>query len=201
VVPQTRTSTSPDGVEVGPATLADVDGITDVHTNSWMATYRGIVPDEFFDHLNREERVHYWMERLRLAHTEPHFVGVARAEGAVVGFAYACATTDEDDDVSRVGLIEYFHVDPGWWDRGVGRRLMAVALAWMSEVGFESASLWVVEANARARGFYEALGWKRDGSARLDRLAVGNEEGVELPALRYRTKLSNPTRAVRPPET
>jgi GNAT superfamily N-acetyltransferase len=195
-VPPKPTSGRPVEVEIRQATVADVDGITNVHTNSWIATYRGIVPDEILDHLNREERVRYWMERLRLADGGLHFVAVACAGSAVVGFAYACITTDEDDDASRVGLIEFFHVDPDWWGRGIGRRLMSVALSWMSEVGFESASLWVVEANARARGFYEALGWTFDGSKRLDYLAVGEEQGVELPALRYRTSLSDPAQGL-----
>lgn len=178
-------------VKVRPAVATDVDGIVNVHMRSWRATYRGIVPNEFLDRLDREPRVRYWTKRLRLADGDAHFVAVASAEAAIVGFVYACATTDQDDDAARVGLIEFFHVDPDSWGRGIGRRLMAVALAWMKEVGFESASLWVVAENARARQFYEALGWRFDGSSRIDRLVVGDERGVDLAALRYRVGLND----------
>jgi RimJ/RimL family protein N-acetyltransferase len=44
--------------------------------------------------------------------------------------------------------------------------------------------LWVFEANAAARGFYERLGWTPDGAAKP--FAIGGAVPVEL---RYRRRL------------
>jgi GNAT superfamily N-acetyltransferase len=165
--------------------------MVDVHMRSWKATYRGILPREFLTQLERGSRIRYWSTRVGAAASDEELVAVAERGAVIIGFVYVCPTTDEDDDAARVGLIEFFHVDPAWWGRGVGRRLMAEAIAWMRRAGFDSGSLWVVADNARAQAFYQALGWRPDGSARIDRLAVGDEHGIELPALRYRIGLGS----------
>ena len=43
-------------------------------------------------------------------------------------------------------------------------------------------TLWVLTGNSRARAFYEAMGWKYDGTAR-EHLAWG----IQVPEVRYRT--------------
>ena len=61
------------------------------------------------------------------------------------------------------------YVLPEFWDRGIGHQLL-VAVAPVR-------LLWVPEANARGRRFYERHGWRPDGSAKI---AFGARE------LRYR---------------
>ena len=45
---------------------------------------------------------------------------------------------------------------------GVGQALMAAAEAWARSLGYRLLSLHVFEANARARAFYERLGYRPD---------------------------------------
>lgn len=172
-------------VEMRPAQTADLDEIVNVHVRSWIATYRGVVPDSFLDELDAVALQEFWAQRIHLMALGRHFVVVASAEDMIVGFAYGCETPDDDLDSSQVGLINFFHVDPAFWGRGVGRRLMGGILEWMASAQFSKAVLWVVEGNSRARAFYEALGWEWDGSSRADQLAVGAEEGAHVNALRY----------------
>jgi GNAT superfamily N-acetyltransferase len=63
---------------------------------------------------------------------------------------------------------------------GLGRRLMDDALDGLRRGGFLRATLWVLEANDRGRGFYDHMGWEPDG-ARGDEMV----ECANHPMLRY----------------
>lgn len=174
-------------VEIRPARLEDVDGIVAVHLRSWQATYRGgVVPDETLERLEREPPVGAWRDRVADAGAGGRFVLVACREGSIVGFVWGFPTDDDDDDPRSVGLIELFHVDPDSWGQGIGRAMISSAIEAMRAFGLGSASLWVVDVNARAQAFYEALGWRRDGTSRLDHLGMGTEAGIPVTAFRYR---------------
>lgn len=113
-------------------------------------------------------------ERVRLA--EEWLPGsdtvVAEDDGRVVGFVSMAG-----DEVG--GLF----VDPDRHRQGIGRRLLAHAV-----IGRERLELGVFEANAGARRFYAAMGFREDGSAesveghvevrmRLDRGGSGASRG------------------------
>ena len=57
---------------------------------------------------------------------------------------------------------------PSAWGKGIGRRLMDVALARLAEAQFDQVTLWVLDSNARARRFYEAGGWLADGAQKTE---------------------------------
>jgi hypothetical protein len=44
---------------------------------------------------------------------------------------------------------------------------MSGAVATLTDAGYERAVLWVLEANARARQFYEKAGWAPDGASNV----------------------------------
>jgi ribosomal protein S18 acetylase RimI-like enzyme len=82
----------------------------------------------------------------------------------VVGFV----TFGPSRDADTVGLGEIYalYVDPGRYEAGVGRTLMAHARRRLKEQGFEAAVLWVLLGNERAARFYEREGWVPDGAVR-----------------------------------
>jgi ribosomal protein S18 acetylase RimI-like enzyme len=82
----------------------------------------------------------------------------------VIGFVTFGPSRDED----TVGLGEIYalYVDPGRYEAGVGRMLMAHARRRLKAQGFEAAVLWVLLGNERAASFYEREGWEPDGAAR-----------------------------------
>lgn len=51
---------------------------------------------------------------------------------------------------------------PQYWGTGVASSLLAQGVGWILERGWETARLRVVEAQARARRFYEREGWRPD---------------------------------------
>jgi len=59
------------------------------------------------------------------------------------------------------------YVRPESWGTGVAGALHDRAVAALREAGVETARLWVLEENARARRFYEKRGWRPDGSTRV----------------------------------
>jgi GNAT superfamily N-acetyltransferase len=64
------------------------------------------------------------------------------------------------------GQLNALYVLPDEWGSGVGSRLHDAAVAKLGELGPE-ARLWVLEANTRARAFYERRGWRLDGRERV----------------------------------
>jgi hypothetical protein len=61
---------------------------------------------------------------------------------------------------------------------------MTAALGRLAAAGFAQATLWVLDANARARRFYEAGGWSDNGSVRTE-----DFQGLRLTEVRYRRQL------------
>jgi len=90
----------------------------------------------------------------------PRQVGyVAELSGQLAGVVIASG----DPEMPTFGHIMRLYVEPGAWGLGVGRRLYNCAVAHLQDVGYEHASLWVLEHNERARSWYERLGWSCAG--------------------------------------
>jgi GNAT superfamily N-acetyltransferase len=108
---------------------------------------------------------------------------VADDGGELQGHTAFGTSRDADaDDV--VGEVRSFFVRPSAWRRGVGKALMAGALEGLPELGFGQATLWSFDANERANAFYEAQGFKRDGTERREEVWAGILE------VRYRRPLA-----------
>lgn len=169
--------------------VSDAAAVADVHVRSWQATYRGAVPQEYLDGLSAEERRPVW-ER-RLAEPSPPGGGVLVAEtgGRVTGFAAFGPTRDADADPAMAAEIFTIYLAPEAWGRGLGRALLAASVEDLTHAGYREATLWVLDANARARRFYEAAGWRPDGAVKRDTIP-----GAVLTELRYRRTLAHDRR-------
>ena len=95
-------------------------------------------------------------------------VFVAEAGGRVAGFCHVRSTRDDDLDPGTVAEITTLYVEPASWRRGLGRELLVAATSEARRRGFAALVLWVLEANAGARRFYEALGLATDGRSKID---------------------------------
>jgi hypothetical protein len=62
------------------------------------------------------------------------------------------------------GEVETLYVLDDWRDRGVGRKLMHAAAAWLVEAGCKSCFVWVLRENP-SRWFYQRLGGKPTAEA------------------------------------
>src|SRR5205814_8591062 len=89
------------------ATSEDRLAIAGLHAESWRHTYRGAYRDEFLDGPVFDDRRAAWETRL----SEPpanQFVGVAEAEGRIVGLACAYGGAEEPWGT----LLANIHVPP-----------------------------------------------------------------------------------------
>lgn len=85
-----------------------------------------------------------------------HLAFVAEADGEAVGVAAI-----EGD------WLNGFYVLPDRWGGVVASALHEAVLEAIRAAGATSAHLWVLEANFRARRFYERRGWRENGTTRV----------------------------------
>jgi GNAT superfamily N-acetyltransferase len=64
-------------------------------------------------------------------------------------------------------FLEAIYVRPSSWGGGLAVTLHDAAVEELRARGVARARLWVLEENARARRFYERLGWRPDGTSRV----------------------------------
>ena len=60
-----------------------------------------------------------------------------------------------------------FYVRPERWGGNVPDALHEATVDLIRRSGVASARLWVLEANSRARRFYERHGWRENGTSRI----------------------------------
>ena len=137
------------------ASVEDAPGIARVHVDTWRTAYRGILPADFLNALSYEARTQRWCENLAQAGPQ-QFTLVAEDDDAVVGFAGG--GPERDGMPGYDGEIYAVYVLAQHQRRGIGRQLMGVSARRLMDHGFGAAMLWALEANWRARAFYEALG-------------------------------------------
>jgi len=158
----------------------DLVEIGALHYRSRADAYAHILSAETMAGLSAEALGAWWSERWKWER-ETHRLTVAEAEtdGRIVGFTYVGPSETE-------GATELYaiHVEPDHVGTGTGRRLMANALRQLAEIGGDRAVLWVLEANDRARRFYDRGGWQPDGATRVEAV-----NGQPVPQLRYTKEL------------
>jgi GNAT superfamily N-acetyltransferase len=129
------------GVVIRPLRHHECDLVAHIHRASATQAYAGIFPsDEPFP----------WDETLARWRSFAGQIVVAESDGAAepVGFV---AFDDRE--------LHALYVLPAYWGRGIGERLL--------EAAGDVSELWVLQANTRARQFYERRGWAPD-SARYE---------------------------------
>jgi GNAT superfamily N-acetyltransferase len=158
-----------------PATLEDAALIASIHTTSWQATYRGLLPDAFLDGEVTRERAAYWQARLGAPGGERRIVLIAELAETPVGFM----CVERQPESAWGVLLDNLHALPGYQGIGAGKLLMRAAEEWARSQGEAQLYLYVLEGNTPAIGFYERQGWRFAG-AEPDHMG-----GVDITALRY----------------
>jgi GNAT superfamily N-acetyltransferase len=133
------------------AGVQDAAAIAHVHVQSWLTTYKAIVPEEYLASLNEAERVPRWQEWL----TRNNSVFVAEIEGKIVGFAGGGAIRGPlaayDAELYTIYLLEEVQ------GRGIGRDLLRSVAGALVGKDYTSMLVWVLEQNPAVR-FYEKTG-------------------------------------------
>jgi len=97
---------------------------------------------------------------------------VATAEDEIVGFATFGPA--REGRPTNEGEIYMLYVATDWRELGIGRQLVQAAFIALWELGSKAASIWCLEDNHAAIGFYKRVGGQRIATPRLER--VGGQD-------------------------
>ena len=150
------------------ATVADATAIGEVHVRSWQAAYAGLIPADFLARLSAEARAASWARRIG----DGGPVLVAEEDGVIAGFA-----------AYGEARLYALYLLPGYWGRSLGRALHDRVV---EEMSGDSAVLWVLSTNERAKAFYVRQGWVDDGATQTETIDEGR---VTLEETRFRLRL------------
>lgn len=140
------------------------------------------MPDAVLDGLSEEAFADNWRRRLTQM---PRSTLVAVAADEVVGFAAAGPSRDDDAVPLKTGELYALYLHPAQWGTGTAHRLWRGMHQWLVVEEFAAVTLWVLEGNARARAFYERVGFRQEPDA----VRAVTREGAVLPEVRYRLPL------------
>ncbi|MGW8697843.1 N-acetyltransferase family protein [Streptomyces eurythermus] len=161
----------------------DASAVARVHVRSWQAAFAGLVPQHYLDAMDPSHEESRWKSRIAGTRWPSSGVLVAESEAGIVGFA-SFGPSEESSAIAEIGTL---YAMPEVWGAGIGKQLMAAALTTLGQADYAQAVLWVLEGNERARRFYEAAGWRPDGTAVVDTTG-----GAALDKLRYGHPLGQP---------
>lgn len=173
------------GLLIREAVEADANAMGHLHVRAWQSAYRGVMPDEYLDGLQADDRVAMWQGRITRTDLPPILVAVVADE--VVGFAVfgdeRPPSASASASASR-GELYAMNLDPAHWGKGIGRVLLRQVTKALVAMGNTEAVLWVVPENERARALYESEGWVSDGGISTEEIL-----GVTVTDIRYRKLL------------
>ena len=165
-------------MRVRAARARDAGPIAQIHVRAWQLAYRDMLPARVLDALSVERREVVWAERIAANAT----ILVADVEGSVAGWLSLGPSRDADA-TSCDGEVYGLYVEPDSWSQGVGTALWTEAKKTLSALGYRVAKLWVLEANDRARRFYERQGFTPEPDMRK----LYERDGATTPEIRYRS--------------
>jgi GNAT superfamily N-acetyltransferase len=140
------------GVRV--AKLGDAEMIARAHTESWQASYRGILPDTVLDRIDVGQRAE---TRRRILADRSIFQLVAYdlTHGDVVGF---CDAGRPRRAMPYGGEIYAIYLVQHAKRHGLGQQMFERVQHYFAAANQRSLVIWVLEHNIHARAFYEAMG-------------------------------------------
>jgi ribosomal protein S18 acetylase RimI-like enzyme len=162
------------------AQAEDAGKLAQVHVDAWQAAYRGVVPDSFLQGFTYQRREDAFRRALLTGLEETYLLEEIDRPVAILTIG---ASRDADLDASRTGEIWGIYIVPDRWRQGIGTALVRETEQMLRARGYGEIVLWVLEGNADARRFYEAMGFAVDGASKIVQL------GIPLKAVRYRKML------------
>lgn len=170
-------------VNIRSAGRCDVPKIAAVNVQGWQAAFRDIIPEDFLDRMDPEERHTFIGQMISVG--DPYHVAVAEEDGEVVGFVMLGPPISEDLESSAIHELYSLYIEPDRVGTGLGRSLMDHALEYLRNGVWNEAILWTFRDAQRTSRFYETAGWYRDGGEKTEEIPEGNP----VSQVRYRIQI------------
>ncbi|WP_438298441.1 N-acetyltransferase family protein [Sporosarcina sp. FA15] len=127
-------------MEINKASKEDIKHISRVYVDSWRATYRGLVPDDYLKELSYEEAEISWIDFLNYEN-EPFIYVATNDEGKLIGFASGKSTDDKNYD----GELYSLYLTEECRGLGVGRHLVSAITKHFIEKDIHTMMVWVMK--------------------------------------------------------
>lgn len=152
------------------AETADIPTIAALHIEGWKGAYGGIVDQGYLDSLTLEQRIADWTQWMTAGESE---VYLAEEDGQAAGFVVIGRTKTPPPGSSPIrpshsGEIYALYLPPAMWRRGIGTALIKHAARELKERKHATVCLWVLDANVRAKAFYEKMGGQKIGNKMIE---------------------------------
>jgi ribosomal protein S18 acetylase RimI-like enzyme len=174
-------------ITIRSATTADAAAIATVRADSWRAAYEGLIPAAALAEATGPASVSAYTESLIMRscagilvaepppQTQPRPAGPQECQ--VIGFASFGPERDAAGQLvpppeaspsgSAAGELYAIYVHPAYWGGQAGWQLLTGIVSRAAAQRYASLSLWVLEANDRARRFYERAGFAVTGESQV----------------------------------
>ena len=136
----------------------DEIGLAEVHVDTWLSTYKGLVSDLFLDQLDYQVSAQKWKDIIA---ENSHILLVAEDdEGKIVGYAFG--GDNRAGDAIYDGELYALYILNSSQRKGVGKLLVKSFTKRLMDEGFKSLIIWVLKGNPNYQ-FYENLGGQKNG--------------------------------------
>ncbi|HYE10695.1 MAG TPA: GNAT family N-acetyltransferase [Patescibacteria group bacterium] len=148
------------GTSIRYVNASDIDALATIHSRSLQTAFRGILTDEVLDNSFSFERRRSGFTR-ELTEGKPN-TAIAFDGDTEVGLLSFGLSRHIEVDEDTIELWRIYLV-PESWGTGIGDELFNWGIEEIRRRGYKRVILWVLEANSRARRFYEKHGFAADG--------------------------------------
>lgn len=139
-----------------PAVVADVADIEAVYIAAWCAAYEDLLPAAVVEAEAAKRASYDWTSAILDAASH---VALSCHHDEVVGVMQASEPPGGRRDLPEITML---YVMRRYWGTSAAPDLLAAGTRWMTQHGWPAARLRVVDAQTRARRFYEREGWQPD---------------------------------------
>lgn len=152
--------------EIRRAVTGDSKSLANIIVESWRSAYSDLIPEDeitkFLDKQKRQQQFERFIE-------DGEIVLIGSYDGIHCGLVFA--NKDNDEQLEECGSIYSIYLLEEYWGKGLSIRLMNEVISILKAEGCKKVSLWVYEANTRARQFYEKCGFIFDGTKKYSRFS------------------------------
>ncbi|MCI8610225.1 MAG: GNAT family N-acetyltransferase [Firmicutes bacterium] len=123
--------------------------ISRIYEESWKFAYKGIIPQAYLDKIPAG----HWAAHIN----DPHMnSAVMEKDNTLIGSSSYCAS--RYPAFQGFGEIVSIYLLPEYIGKGYGKKLLDFVMMQLTQQGYSSIFLWVLEENKKARTFYESSG-------------------------------------------